>query len=154
MTAPAPQAVRFVTREAVETDHPFIYQTFLRTLRKSDQSEGIASPQFFSTFKAQFSMVLNAFTVLIAHPEADTDEIAGWLAFKHDVVGWIYVKKYPWGRTGCARHLFAAARLDTRGSIRALYGSRWAFALARSKGLTVKPVSFVEGTRLLLGRVA
>lgn len=150
MTAAPAEKVNFVTRTMREGDRPFLFSSFLKSFRESDQSEGIASAQFFLVFKAQFEMVLNAFSVLVAHPEADDDEIAGWIAYSRNVVAWLYVKKIPWRHCGVARHLMTAAHIGT--NVRALYGSRWALALAKSKGLRVEPVSFVEGARLLLGR--
>lgn len=150
MTAAPVEKVNFVTRTARTTDEPFLFNTFLKSFRESDRSEGIPNTEFFQTFKAQFERVLETFTVLVAHPEGDEDEIAGWLAHQGDVVAWVYTKKNPWRRTGAGRALFAAAGLGTE--IRALYASRWALALAKSKGLAVRQVSFVEGTRLLIGK--
>lgn len=146
MTTTAP---RFLTRPARAADEAFLYSSFLRAFRESDQSEGIKNTEYFQTFKAQFGLVLRNFTVIVAHPEGEEDEIAGWIAFKGPVVAYVYTKKSPWRRTGVARVLWNAAGIGIE--CRALYASRWSLALAKQKGLKVSMASFVEGTRLLMG---
>jgi hypothetical protein len=149
--AGAPEPVRFLTRPLRESDHPCLYSDFLRSYRESDHTDGIPNTAFFEVHKQEWAAVLALFTVLVAHPETDDDEIAGWIAFKNRTVAWIYTKKVPWRGVGVARLLMDAAGFLPGRPLSALFASSWALRRARHAGYPVTMVSHGEATRLLLG---
>lgn len=152
MTAAEPQpAVRFLTRPLRATDHPFTYSAFLKSYRESDYTDGIPNAVFFDVHKQEWCSVLELFDVLVAHPEGDEDEIAGFIAYTGRTVAWIYVKKTPWRRMGVARLLLDAAGFLPGRPLTALFGSSWALSRARAAGYPVSLVPHVEAVRLLLG---
>lgn len=148
--APAP-AVRFLTRPLRDSDHPFTYSAFLKSYRESDYTDGIPNTEFFEVHKQAWAAILARWTVLIAHPEGDEDEIAGFIAFKGRTVAWLYVKKTPWRRMGVARLLLEAAGFLPGRPLQALFGSSWAMSRARAAGYPVTLAPHVEAVRLLLG---
>jgi GNAT superfamily N-acetyltransferase len=151
LTTVAPEAVRFLTRRLRESDHAFTYANFLRAYRESDHTEGIPNTEFFDHHKAEWCAVLALFDVLIAHPEGDDDEIAGFVAYSGRVVAWLYTKKHPWRGMGVARLLLEAAGFHPGRPLWALYGSSWALRRARAAGYAVSLVPHGEAVRLLLG---
>lgn len=165
MTEPAPlPEVTFAIRPARETDEAFLFSSFLKSLRESDQCEGIPNGRFFEHFKVEFQRISESFTILVAHPEGEADEIAGWIAFDGDVVGWLYTK-HVWRRLGAARRLLEAANLskppirDREGlvatestvDLKALYASKWSLALAKLKGVRVSMLPHTKVVRMLWG---
>lgn len=153
--------VTFVTRPLRESDHPFTYANFLKPYRESDYTTGIPNGAFFDAHKPVWTTILALFDVLVAHPEGDEDEIAGFIAFKGNCIAWIYVKKTPWRRMGVARLLLEKAGFApsqntawadrTRTDIKAMFGSSWAMARARAAGYAVSLLPHVEAVRLLSG---
>lgn len=152
MTAIAPQpGIRFLTRPLRATDHPFTYSAFLKSYRESDYTAGIPNDVFFDVHKQEWCSILGLFDVLVAHPEGDEDEIAGFIVFKGRTVAWIYTKKTPWRRMGVARQLLEAAGFLPGRPLQALFGSSWALSRARAAGYQVSLAPHVEAVRLLLG---
>jgi hypothetical protein len=166
------QAPKFLIRAMRDEDRDFIYSSFLRSYRDSDQTVGIPAATFYEYFKVEWESVLSRFTVHVAHPEGDEDEIAGWIACSGPVVAWIYVKRNPWRRMGVGRLLLESAGLPKRcgtdgqcgrcirerkdgcgGALpfSALYGCRWGMSLAKSKGLEVHYLSHGKAMRMLVG---
>ena len=152
MTEPAAaEPLRIQTRPLRESDHPCIYSDFLRSYRESDHTDGIPNTPFFDVHKQEWAAVLAVFTVLVAHPESDDDEICGWIAFKHRTVAWVYVKKVPWRGTGIGRLLMTEAGFLPGRPLSALYASSWALRRARHAGYPVTMIAHGEAVRLLLG---
>lgn len=152
MTAAAPQPeIRFVTRPLRESDHPFTYANFLKPYRESDYTAGIPNGAFFDAHKPVWTTILALFDVLVAHPEGDEDEIAGFIAWKSNCVAWCYVKKVPWRGQGAANLLLEAAGFQKGKHFWALFGSSWAMSRARAAGYAVSLLPHVEAVRLLLG---
>lgn len=147
----ASPSVRFLTRPVRESDHPFVYNSFLEAYRESDHTDGIPNGLYYDVHKQEWSAVMALFTVLVAHPEGDEDEIAGWIAFKGRTVAWICTKKHPWRGIGVARLLLETAGFQEGAPIWALYGSSWALRRARAAGYPVSLVPHGEAVRLLLG---
>jgi hypothetical protein len=153
--------VTFLTRPLRESDHAFTYANFLKSYRESDYTAGIPNTAFFEHHSQTWTTVLALFDVLVAHPEGDEDEIAGFVAFKGNCIAWIYVKKTPWRRMGVARMLLDAAGFKpsqntawadrTRTDIKAMFGSSWALGRARAAGYAISLLPHVEAVRLLLG---
>jgi GNAT superfamily N-acetyltransferase len=144
-------AVTFRTRKMRNSDSAFLYSSFLRSYRQSDYTAGIPNDVFFDVFKQEFAAVLNLFNVLVAHPEEDEDEIAGFIAWTGRTVAWLYVKKTPWRRMGLGRQLLTEAGFLPGEEFNALFGSPWALRRARSHGYKVTLCPHVEAVRLLLG---
>ena len=144
-------APRFAVRALREADHAFTYSCFLRGYRESDYTAGIPNDAFFDVHKGAWTTILATWNVLVAHPEGDEDEIAGFLAFKGKCVAWCYVKKVPWRGCGVATQLMREAGFGVGSEVQALFGSSWGMSKARSAGYRVWLVSYVEAIRLLLG---
>jgi len=137
----------FVIRPARASDSAFLFSSFLDSYRESDETNGIPNRIFYEVFKLEFAAILSSFDVLVAHPEGDDDEIAGWLAKSGRVVGWIYVKKTPWRHCGVARQLWNAANMGIEAS--AIYGASWALKLAKLKGLRISMLPHGKVVRML-----
>ncbi len=148
---PSSEAVRFAVRPMRASDHPRLYSDFLRSYRESDHTECIPNTPFFDVHKQEFAAVLALFTVLVAHPEGEDDEIAGWMAHKGRTVAWIYVKKVPWRGMGVCRLLMEEAGFLPGRPLAALYASSWALRRARHAGYPVTMCSHGEAMRLLWG---
>jgi GNAT superfamily N-acetyltransferase len=140
-----------MVRPLREADHAFTYSAFLRSYRESDHADGIPNTAFFDRYKLEWAAVLALFTVLIAHPESDDDEIAGFVAFKGRTIAWLYVKKHPWRGIGVGRLLMEAAGFAPGRPLWALYGASWALRHARAAGYPVAMVPHGEAVRMLLG---
>jgi hypothetical protein len=141
--------VRFLTRPARENDHDFVHASFLESYRESEETNGIPNRVFFDVFKREFVTIVQRFTVLVAHPEDQQDEIAGWIAFSGRVLGWIYVKKNPWRNCGAGRLLWNAAGLGLQAA--AVYSHHRAMRLARLKGLSITLLPHGKVVRMLEG---
>lgn len=159
MTSPSTETVTFLIRPMRETDTAFLFSSFLKSFRESDFTDGIGNDSFYSTAKVEWARVLERFSVAVAHPEGNEDEIAGWLAWRGYAIGYVYVKHEPWRRMGVCRQLLThAGFLTPEGSPRpsllaiALYGSSRMLHLARSKGMRVELAAHVEALRLLSGK--
>jgi hypothetical protein len=148
---PEVQEVKFLVRPFRGSDGPFTYSSFLRSYRESDYTDGIPNTLFFDVHKQEWAAVLALFTVIVAHPEGDEDEIAGFIAFKERTVAWIYVKHTPWRRMGVATLLMREAGFLPGREVKALFGSSWALSNARAAGYRVSLAPHVEAVRLLLG---
>lgn len=146
MTTPAP---RFLTRPARESDHAFIHSSFLESYRKCEETSGIPHRLFFDVFKREFVEVVKRFKVIVAHPEDDDDEIAGWIAFYGPVLGWIYTKKSTFRHCGAGRLLWNAAGLGIDVSV--IYVSKRSVALAKLKGLRITVLPHGKVVRMLWG---
>jgi hypothetical protein len=150
-TEASSDVVELLARPMRASDEAFVYSNVLRWYRESDHAAGIPNDVFFQVFKAQIAAVLLHFTVIVAHPKGNEDEIAGVLAHKGTTVGFLYVKKDPWRQMGVATFLANAAGLKKTEPVWALYGSSRSLALARSKGWNVRLVPATQAIRLLLG---
>lgn len=148
---PAIERVRFAVRPVRPSDGPFIYNSFLESYRESDHTDGIPNGAFYDVHKQEWAAVMAQFTVLVAHPETDDDEIAGWIASRGRTVAWIYTKKRPWRRTGVARLLLETAGFMPGRPLAALYASSWALRRARHAGYPIALVPHGEAIRMLLG---
>jgi hypothetical protein len=146
--APAP-TISFLVRPDRETDRALIYSSFLHSMRDEDPFSGIGNDVFYETMKGACSAMLASFTTLIAHPEDDPDEIAGYLIFKADTIGFLYTKKDPWRRLGAARKLLEASRLSARATLRILFPTSKGMKLARLKGIEARACRHVEALALL-----
>ena len=137
MGAEASSDVSFRVRPTRASDEAFLYSSFLEWMRDSDASVGIFDRNFFRVFKAQWAAVLRDFDVLVAHPDGDEEEIAGYLAHRAGVVGFVYVKHTPWRQCGVATLLLNTAGFRKEQPIAALFASSRALALAESRGWKV-----------------
>lgn len=162
--------VRFLGRPVRDDDHPYLFQTFLREYRRSDHTGGIPNDEFYALFKQQWALVLQHFTVLVAHPETDENEIAGFIAYHIEnarsrypikTIAWIATKRTPWGKLGVAKMLMRAAgfaTVDQAGkfvpmtdTLWVLYGSSFLMQKARARGWRVELVPATQSLRLLMG---
>lgn len=158
MTAEPASDVTFAVRPMRAEDEAFVYGSFLKEYRKSDHTAGIPNGTFFQIMKHQWSLVLQHFTVLVAHPEGSEDEVAGFIVFHVSsdprpvrTVAWVTVKHHPWGRLGVAKLLAEKAGLKKTETTWVLYASSRLMARARAKGWRVELVPAMQANRLLLG---
>lgn len=150
--APAAAATAFFpVRPAVEGDTAFLFDSFLRAYRESDYTRGLTNTQFLGIYKAQWSAVLDTFSVLVAHARDDADEIAGYVAHRDRCVAFVYVKKTPWRKLGVSRVLMSAAGLEPGAPIYALFPTRVGLAWANALGYSVRITPHVEALRILGG---
>lgn len=138
-------ADEFELRPARPSDESFVFSSFLRSYRESDVASGIPNGRYFAVMKPLWQRVVDSFTVLVAHPAGQPDEIAGWIAYSGNVIAWIYVKHTPWRRLGVARRLLDHAHWPRR----CLFGSDRMLHLAHAKGYRVDYLSFAQGTWML-----
>lgn len=152
--APSPE-VRFAIRPMRSEDEDFVCANFLNSYRWSDHAQGIPNSEFYGHFRAEWATVLQRGSVLIAHPEGDEDEIAGFLTFIRRpmdvVVCWAYTKKIPWRGCGVARLLLESAGVRPGRGAWALYASSWALSRFRASGYLFSMLPHTEAVRLLLG---
>lgn len=138
-------------RAVAPQDEAFIANTFLESIRDSEDARGMGNGEFYPHFKAELSALLAHCHTLVAYPDGSPDEIAGWLAFRGTFVGWCYTKRKPWRRTGAMRKLFEVAGIKPGTRITAIYDAPRAFQLASSVGYQVKLLSHVQAMAILLG---
>lgn len=152
MTADASSEVRFAVRPMRAEDEAFLYANFLKFYRYSDHTEGLPNGVYYATFKEQWAHVLKHFNVLVAHPEGEESETAGFIAWKGKTLAWVYTKAKPWGGLGVAKLLMREAGFVRQDDVVwALYASSRDLAVARAKGWRVEMVPATQAIRLLLG---
>lgn len=94
-------------REGVESDHPFIYASWLKGLRYgNDWFSLIESDHYYKNYHAVIEHLLNDpnTTVLIACLQEDPDVILGFSVSSGDRLHWVFVKQ-RWRKIGIARSL-------------------------------------------------
>jgi hypothetical protein len=149
MTAAAAPSVTFKTRPIRDGDKALVFNSFLKSMRDEDAFRGIGNGVFYSTMTVACESMLAHFTVLIAHPESDDEEMAGYLIYKADAIGFLYVRRDPWRRMGVSRTLLEASRLSARATLRVLFPTARGLKLARLKGIDVRPCLHIEAMALL-----
>lgn len=150
MTA-APAPADFRIRERLLTDEPFCYNSFLRTMRDEVPFAGIGNDAFYGTLSRAMDQMLASFRTLVAHPEGEEDEIAGYILARGNALGFLYVKREPWRRQGVARLLWEAAGLHKAETVQVLFPVARAMAVAVQNRLPVRPCSHVRAMALIAG---
>jgi len=102
-------------RPAVQTDHRFIEDTMIATLRDNSAFCKGLHP---ATLSALVDPVLATYQTLVATPTEDSDTILGFLVYQdHETVAFMYVRM-QFRRSGVAKQLLARAGISRGG-----YGS-------------------------------
>ena len=94
-------------RDSIESDHNFIYASWLRGLRHGNPHfELIESEAYFKNHHEVIKSILDDFevTVKVACLKESPDVILGYCVYKYDRLDWIFIKR-SWRNIGLARDL-------------------------------------------------
>ena len=98
-------------RVAVESDHPFIYNSWLRSFRNSSFSRAIPNEQYYSKQGALITYLLASGVTLLAVDPEDTNIIWGYVNTSGHKINYIYCK-YLFRKMGIARQLVGAFNIQ------------------------------------------
>lgn len=81
-----------VVRRAVESDYVFIMDSWMRSYRKSPDSN-LPDSFFFAAYRAIAGLLLKTSTVEVMVTPDNNDAILGYVVYDPGVVHWVYVKR-------------------------------------------------------------
>jgi len=92
-------------RPGVETDHAFVFNSFLRSFRASPVTRFAPDAAFFSAAHDAMQALLERHTLLVAADPGVPDEILGYLLYSPACVDYVYIKQ-KFRDNGLAKKLF------------------------------------------------
>lgn len=93
-------------RECIESDHPFIFASWLNNYWISHGKKGSLPKNLFMKSKhAEIECALSQDRVIVAVLKDDPDTILGYAVFRGTVPVWAYIKK-AWRSAGIKEALF------------------------------------------------
>mgnify|MGYP002135715089 CR=1 FL=1 len=102
-------------REATESDHSFVYNSWLKSFRQGSPWARLVPPQiFYANHKQVIALILKAAKVLIACNPEDPEQIYGYVVYtphRGTVIHYVYVKQ-PYRQLGFAKKLIAEAKQE------------------------------------------
>ncbi len=86
-------SLKFITRPGRETDHPFIFSSFLKSYRSAMNKDLVGDGVFFRVMHKQLERLLGRDRLIVAVVDGDEDEILGWALGGDAKLHYVYTKK-------------------------------------------------------------
>lgn len=86
-------SLKFITRPGRETDHPFIFSSFLKSYRSAVAKDLVGDGVFFRVMHKQLERLLGRDRLIVAAVDGDEDEILGWALGGDAELHYAYTKK-------------------------------------------------------------
>lgn len=115
--SPSPSAEQAQTRRGTVSDIPFIYSSWLKSYRNSEDTKGITDTVYYAHHHNFIEALLSRPTcvVLIVSPTGDPNTILGYSVTDSSrngpVIHYVYVKE-AWRKMGLMKRLLSDAQVD------------------------------------------
>ncbi len=86
-------SLKFITRPGRETDHPFVFSSFLKSYRSAVNKDLVGDGVFFRVMHKQLERLLGRDRLIVAVVDGDEDEILGWALGGDAELHYVYTKK-------------------------------------------------------------
>lgn len=128
-------------RDPLETDIDFLFNSWLKSYRHSNECNAMNNEVFFKRFGKIITKILGDSTIIVACNPDDQDQIYGYLAYKTlddvFVLHYIYVK-YPYRKLGIAKKMLDTVT-DLSKPMVATFANRWVDAMRGKLLITFDP---------------